>query len=43
MISSQLGCGGQREGERETCDVLQTGVGEFATGRQVEVLEFDET
>lgn len=25
-----------------TCDVLQTGVGQFATGGQVEVLEFDQ-
>lgn len=25
-----------------TCDMLQTGVSQFATGGQVEVLEFDQ-
>ncbi len=28
--------------ESLTCDMLQTGVGQFATGGQVEVLEFDQ-
>ena len=28
--------------ESPTCDMLQTGVGQFATGGQVEVLEFDQ-